>query len=60
MQCALDLLEDGERCQIIVGKIRHEAVWSIERRCWLAYDLRGPRIFRPEEVDEWIPATRKC
>lgn len=52
---ALDLLQHGELCIVIVDGRKREATWHKFNR-WFTFKDEPPGHATPDQVEEWMPA----
>lgn len=60
MSSALDLLQHEELCIVILpDDTQRQATWHKHNRWFRFCDGKGPGIVKPEDVQEWMPASVK-
>lgn len=57
-ESALSNLKNGELCTVVVDGQEREAEWIAHNR-WFRFTTPPAGIARPEEVEEWWPASVK-
>lgn len=55
MDSALERLEDGEICRIVVDGEQLEAAWWPEVNGWVYHTPTATRAVAHDDVEEWMP-----
>lgn len=56
MDSALERLEDGEICRIVVDGEQLEAAWWPQVNGWVYHTRTATRAIAHDDVEEWMPA----
>lgn len=56
---ALEMLQDGELCRIMNLDGEREAYWRSSSQMFIFTDNALPAFLRPDQVEEWAPASVK-